>query len=487
MPDSISNSKNVNLVDSKSEQQRLFTQMRHRLIGRVGSAHDASDVEKNKPVNKALDVFHCEIKDKNGKSFNALWYFENLVRSCAIELNFAEFEAQEKIILKYIKYLDVYNRLAPKNLPIQEKLNPVPDLLAVTFACAALNSSDISDFIAFHIMAIIKDKYQYFDLETAKKKKEDHIGSYHLNEKGLDTKGTSIVIQDSGFNDTDHGQKVTNVLKGYAPDTSVAQLKWERTEITDYMDDRSDSSNHNDVLIINRSFAPKDIVNLHSKEFKKSIDLFISNVIEATDRGAIVVMSAGNHNEIWGMSGDPKEILHQTYSKINKDPNVPGAVIIVGASKEGGAGKLESYSAIAGLARDYFVTAPRRSTDQKGTSFTSPAVSAALTYLKKAFPELNGKQLSTLLFATAKLPDKIDEKIYSKLKKASTLDDDDLKKFHLSDIYGHGEINVALAYELGMKMRALGKTINASLLKEMSKTSDQIIRENSISEITLLD
>lgn len=119
----------------------------------------------------------------------------------------------------------------------------------------------------------------------------------------------------------------------------------------------------------------------------------------ATAAGVIIVIAGGNDG------GSEPDILAQ----IAADPIAHGLVIIAGAHDATGA--ISSFSDRAGDYAPYYITAlgtDVRSFDNKGadflysgTSFSAPAVAAAVALIEAAFPNLTPTQVINLIYASA--------------------------------------------------------------------------------------
>ncbi|WP_404711071.1 S8 family peptidase [Sphingomonas sp. MMS24-J13] len=119
----------------------------------------------------------------------------------------------------------------------------------------------------------------------------------------------------------------------------------------------------------------------------------------ATSAGVIIVIAGGNDGD-----AEP-DILAQ----IAADPIAHGLVIIAGAHDASGA--ISSFSDKAGTFAPYYITAlgtDVRSFDNKGadylysgTSFSAPAVAAAVALIEAAFPNLTPAQVINLIYASA--------------------------------------------------------------------------------------
>jgi len=184
--------------------------------------------------------------------------------------------------------------------------------------------------------------------------------------------------------------------------------------------------------------------------------------------GTIVVLAAGNESLLLGAKNFSKKEI-QTYNEINKDKQMPGAVLMVGASEEGET-SLASYSNMAGSAKDFYIYAELNATDHKGTSFTAPQVSAALARLQTIFPHYTSKQLVKLLLATAECPNHIDNSDITNLYKVTNITLAQLGKLRPEDIYGRGKINIGKAIHLG-----LTESIDDITLRPLDHENDEML------------
>lgn len=145
----------------------------------------------------------------------------------------------------------------------------------------------------------------------------------------------------------------------------------------------------------------------------------------AVNAGVILVIAAGNDS-----SADPDPFA------LNPAQHFPGMVIIAGSvGGPTGNDTISEFSDRAGTGAQYYLTAvgfndraPNETGKQflwSGTSFSAPTISGAVALMAQAFPNLTGKQIVQILFDSA----------------------DDLGAKGLDDIYGHGRLNIARAFQ----------------------------------------
>lgn len=173
----------------------------------------------------------------------------------------------------------------------------------------------------------------------------------------------------------------------------------------------------------------------------------------ATSAGVIIVIAGGNEG-----SAEPDRL-----AQIAADPVSRGLVIIAGANDA--SGTLASFSGKAGDFANYYLSAlgtQVRSFDNKGadffysgTSFSTPAVAAAVALIEAAFPNLTAAQVVSLLYASAT----------------------DAGTAGVDSTYGHGILNLTKAFQpLGTSSlpgttQAVSLTQNAVLSSAMGDAS----------------
>ncbi|QXQ07216.1 S8 family serine peptidase [Sphingosinicellaceae bacterium] len=149
----------------------------------------------------------------------------------------------------------------------------------------------------------------------------------------------------------------------------------------------------------------------------------------ATAAGVIIVISAGNdYDAAKGTGANPDPL-----AQIAIDPAAHGLVLIAGATDA--TKTTASFSNKAGNSANFYLTALGvgvRSIDQTGASFlydgtslSAPVVSGAIALLAQAFPSLTPAQIVDLLLRTAT----------------------DLGAPGVDAVYGHGELNLAAAFQ----------------------------------------
>jgi hypothetical protein len=151
----------------------------------------------------------------------------------------------------------------------------------------------------------------------------------------------------------------------------------------------------------------------------------ISAMQRAVNAGVILVIAAGNDS-----TADPDAFA------LDPARTFPGMVIIAGSvGGPSGNDTISEFSDRAGTGAQYYLTAvgykdraPNEAGEQylwSGTSFAAPTISGAVALMAQAFPNLTGKQIVQILFNSA----------------------DDLGVKGLDDIYGHGRLNIARAFQ----------------------------------------
>jgi hypothetical protein len=178
-----------------------------------------------------------------------------------------------------------------------------------------------------------------------------------------------------------------------------------------------------------------------------------SVVLDAAQRaaqaGIVVVISAGNESK-----ADPSRFALETASRVGA-----GHVIIAGSlgvpvngdpSQGTDIGQLSNTSNRAGAGAQHYLAALGyrvRTFDQNGTaflysgtSFSAPVISGAAALLAQAFPNLTGRQIVEILFATA----------------------DDLGDPGVDSVFGHGRLNIERAFQPRGEIKAAGSGIPLS-------------------------
>ncbi|UAK23595.1 S8 family peptidase [Sphingomonas nostoxanthinifaciens] len=169
----------------------------------------------------------------------------------------------------------------------------------------------------------------------------------------------------------------------------------------------------------------------------------------ATAAGIIVVIAAGN-------DGDTSP---DALAQVASDASANGLVIIAGSHDASGV--ISTFSDKAGSFGQYYLTAlgtSVRSFDNKGvdyyysgTSFSAPAIAAAVAVLEQAFPKLTAAQVVSLLFSTAT----------------------DAGDTGVDSVYGHGLLNLVKAFQpsgtlsLAGSKQAVSTGVNAVLSTAM--------------------
>ena len=234
-----------------------------------------------------------------------------------------------------------------------------------------------------------------------------------------------------------HGTAVSEVLLGAKNDSGVHGVAFDANLLVLRADTPGSCAAATDCSYTNSAMARgldravtagAKIVNISlggapaSSQLRTSID-------RATAAGVIIVISAGNEFDTTPATAVNPDPLAQ----IAIDPVSHGLVVIAGATDT--TQTITNFSNRAGNSAAFYLTALGvrvRTIDQtgetflySGTSLSTPIVSGALALLAQAFPGLTPTQLVDLLLRTAT----------------------DLGAAGVDGVYGHGELNIARAFQ----------------------------------------
>ncbi|MEA3291063.1 MAG: S8 family serine peptidase [Pseudomonadota bacterium] len=200
---------------------------------------------------------------------------------------------------------------------------------------------------------------------------------------------------------TRHGTVIANLLLENSPgDTIVMPLKVAE-DGNDFPKSRGNAAY--------RYILDRPEVRVIDHTYSQAVDIPLMQ--QAVDTGRVIVIQAGNEGK------ENPQLMAQ------KVPQLKGGGVVVGGIIGGEVG----FSNKAGNLKDYFIVAPvsNRYTDQKGTSFAKPHVSATAATMLARDPHLTPQQVVRILFDTA----------------------DDLGDPGVDDVYGHGKLNRTKALE----------------------------------------
>ncbi|MBR3510746.1 MAG: S8 family serine peptidase [Alphaproteobacteria bacterium] len=271
------------------------------------------------------------------------------------------------------------------------------------------NGSDIDNSVIKKI--INSEKYQKNYRQMNK------INYAYASARGFTGKNNKIVVFDD-FN-TYHGNAVYNLTEYIAPDaiiskynlTSAPEKFVSYDAIANIMQQTEKSNIYNNSWQIDSTIYQNaaNVIYNSDGQFKTYAEAqqymynitsknFITQIINtAVDNDGIFVWAAGNNSqsESGVLSAMPLAF-----------PELQGHFVNVVALDN--FGKIASFSNQCGITQNYCISAPGSflETDNSGnkvsgTSFAAPIVSGAIAIIKEAFPYMNAKQITELLFVTA--------------------------------------------------------------------------------------
>ena len=228
------------------------------------------------------------------------------------------------------------------------------------------------------------------------------------------------------------------------------------------------------VRIINTSFGYEAGDVIHNPPHVSEA-YTLASPAAALANGALLVSSAGNAG-----GANPSLYNLDTISDLNSAGVLnsgSGGYIIAGAVDSNN--QIASFSDRAGSAMNYYMVAPGTNLILpwnggtallSGTSFSSPMISGAAALILQRWPNLTGRQLADILFASAT----------------------DLGALGVDTIYGHGLLNIAAALQpLGVSTFAVSggnaPLVSATGLILASVFGDAPDLHRALSQVMMLD
>jgi len=268
---------------------------------------------------------------------------------------------------------------------------------------------DIDDSVIQEIKS--SDEYQ------RNYKQYDAINFAWANARGFSGKNIKIAVIDDFY--SYHGNAVNNLVKNIAQDAEVSTYNIASNTQTlssyDYIANtintaspahvynaswQIESSNEiNAATAIYNQNTPKTYAQAQEYLYNLTSENFITQIRNtAIDNDAIFVWAAGNESstESGALSAMPIAF-----------PELQGHFVNV-VALDTNTNQIAWYSNQCGITQNYCITAPGSgwNTDAldfaSGTSFATPVVSGAIAVIKEAFPYMSAKEITNLLFATAK-------------------------------------------------------------------------------------
>jgi hypothetical protein len=255
----------------------------------------------------------------------------------------------------------------------------------------------------------------------------------------IDLVASADVAGSRGLGDQDgHGTAVSGVIAAAKNDSGMHGVAFDSTVVMMRADSPGSCTDPNgdgceffdDAIArgINAAVAANvSVINMSLGGSPPAPEL-IAALQNAVNHGVIIVISAGNDGQdtTLGPNPDPFALIPaQTF---------PGQVIIAGALNSS-ASAIAGFSNRAGTGANWYLTAIGSSVRTvglnggtslwSGTSFSAPVISGAVALMAQAFPNLQPSQIVNILFTTA----------------------DDLGAAGVDNVYGHGRLNIARAFQ----------------------------------------
>lgn len=236
-----------------------------------------------------------------------------------------------------------------------------------------------------------------------------------------------------------HGTMVAGIIAAKRNNTGTMGVAFESTILAARADDPDSCDSEDECTFFDRDIARGIRLALTHNARVINISLggegfnsvVLQAVREAAARGVLVVISAGNDNEV-----DPSG-----FASLANDPLVRGHVLIVGSTDS--LNQISSFSNHAGRLADLFLVAPGEGilapfpqdkcdpgpgtclARGSGTSFAAPHVAGAAALLAQMFPNLTGKDIFDILLMSAT----------------------DLGAAGVDQVFGHGLLNLEAAIQ----------------------------------------
>lgn len=252
-----------------------------------------------------------------------------------------------------------------------------------------------------------------------------------------DTYGTRGVSDEGG-----HGTAVSAVAAAARNNSNTMGVAFDATIVSERADEPGSCASKGGCSFVDDAIATgidaarsagAKVINLSLGGSAPSAQL-LAAMQRAVGAGIVLVISAGND-----ATPNPDPFALATAQQFT------GSVIIAGATDANN--QIASFSDRAGTGANSYLMAlgvndhaPDQTGTQflwSGTSFSAPTISGAVALMAQAFPNLTGKQIVQILFNSA----------------------DDLGQTGVDTTFGHGELNIAKAFQPQGPMSLAGSQV----------------------------
>lgn len=254
----------------------------------------------------------------------------------------------------------------------------------------------------------------------------------------IDSRSADVAGGNRGVSDTDgHGTAVSAVIAAAKNDSQIHGVAYNATIVSLRADAPGTCAKEDGCAFYDSAIAAgldaarlagAKVINMSLGGSSPNSTL-MNAMSRAVNAGIVLVISAGNE-------GDTPQGINPDSLALVPAQNFPGSVIIAGSiGTATSATQISDFSNRAGTGAQYYLTAfgyrvltfdhTGQSYLYSGTSFSAPVITGAVALMAQAFPNLTGKQIVDILFATA----------------------DDLGDPGLDIIYGRGALNITRAFQ----------------------------------------